>query len=95
MKSFSNGRVHGHGFYDRTAPSITQLSVLVSELHAGENGRLELTCMATIPAFISHKGQYADLRTQTVIGMCILFDKNALSRFISPLISLGFDVVAL
>lgn len=70
-KSFSNNRVHGqhgHGWYDRTAPSITQLSVEVEELHAGENGRLELTCMATIPAFISHNGKYADIRQQTVIS---------------------------
>lgn len=72
MKSFSNGRIHGHTFYDRTAPSITQLSVQVSELHAGDNGQLELSCRATIPAFVSHNGNYADKKETTVISKYFL-----------------------
>lgn len=67
-KSFSNGRIHGHGYYDRTAPSITRLSVEVSDLHVGENGLLELTCMATIPAYLSHNEQYANIRKTTEIS---------------------------
>lgn len=52
----------------RGVPSTTQLTVAVSELHALENGRLELTCMATIPAYVNTGDSFADAKLHTVPG---------------------------
>jgi hypothetical protein len=38
----------------------------VSELHFDANGRLELTCVSTIPASVGPDGQYADFKTTSV-----------------------------
>ncbi|CRK92440.1 CLUMA_CG006007, isoform A [Clunio marinus] len=56
----SNRRMHP-GTY-----SISQLSIEVSELHAGANGRLEITCLSTIPANVAPGEQYADYKTFSV-----------------------------
>lgn len=66
-KPFSNGRVHGHGYFERKSSSTTQLSVEVSELHGGDDGLLSLTCMSTIPGYVSHNEKYADMRKHSVI----------------------------
>ncbi|CAG9766357.1 unnamed protein product [Ceutorhynchus assimilis] len=65
-KSFSNGLIHGHGYFETRAPSIKQLSIEVSQLHAGDDGRLRLTCMATIPGYVNNESDYADIRNATV-----------------------------
>ncbi|CAO1390958.1 unnamed protein product, partial [Diamesa tonsa] len=46
--------------------SSSQLSIEVSELHADINGRLEITCLATIPANVDPGEQYADFKTFSV-----------------------------
>lgn len=43
----------------------SQLSIEVSELHA-LNGRLEISCLATIPAHVKPGEQYADYKTYSV-----------------------------
>jgi hypothetical protein len=48
--------------------SSSQLSIEVSELHAGSNGRLEITCLSTIPASVLPGEQYADYKTFSVKG---------------------------
>lgn len=48
--------------------SSSQLSIEVSKLHAGANGRLEITCLATIPAQIGIDEEYADYKTHSVKG---------------------------
>ncbi|XP_072397935.1 uncharacterized protein [Diabrotica undecimpunctata] len=62
-KSFSNGMIHGHGYFDQKAFSIKQLSVEVSDLHVGDDGQLTLTCISTIPGYVNNLENYADLRT--------------------------------
>lgn len=44
----------------------SQLSVAVSELEPGSNGKLEITCLATIPAHVGPGEQYADYKTYSV-----------------------------
>ncbi|XP_018363642.1 PREDICTED: uncharacterized protein LOC108761536 [Trachymyrmex cornetzi] len=46
--------------------ATAKLKVEVSELHAGQNGHLEISCRATIPAFPMHHEQFADSRKKTV-----------------------------
>lgn len=46
--------------------SSSQLSIKVSELHADKNGRLEITCLSTIPASIGPGGQFADFKSYSV-----------------------------
>ena len=65
-KSFSNGMVHGHGYFDQKACSIKQLAIEVSELHVGDDGELRLTCMSTIPGYINPNEVYADERKTSV-----------------------------
>lgn len=65
-KSFSNGRLHGHGYFEQKASSTKQLTIEVSELHVGEDGELRLTCMSTIPGYINDNEDYADIRKHSV-----------------------------
>lgn len=46
--------------------SSSQLTVEVSELHTALNGRLEITCLATIPAHVGPGEQFADYKTLSV-----------------------------
>ncbi|XP_015117092.1 uncharacterized protein LOC107041175 isoform X2 [Diachasma alloeum] len=56
-----------HRQHKRPLMSATsKLAIKVSELHAGDNGRLEIACQATIPDFLIHIKQYADIRNKTV-----------------------------
>lgn len=48
--------------------SSSQLSIEVSKLHAGANGRLEITCTSTIPATIPTHEQFADYKSVSVKG---------------------------
>ncbi|XP_046414401.1 uncharacterized protein LOC124176772 isoform X1 [Neodiprion fabricii] len=45
--------------------TVAQLSIEVSALHAGENGRLEISCNSTIPTYPMQNGQYADFKSET------------------------------
>lgn len=53
--------------------SSSQLSIEVSELHAGTNGRLEITCLSTIPASVGIGEEYADYKTFSVKGEKFIF----------------------
>ena len=47
-----------------------QLSLDILELHVGPEGRLELTCLSTIPEFLDpEQSDYADWKTSSVTGM--------------------------
>ncbi|XP_055699185.1 uncharacterized protein LOC129799383 [Phlebotomus papatasi] len=69
-----NGRKYRRSFGEggvvrnphRPVFSASQLSVEVSNLHAGSNGRLEITCLATIPAHVGPGEQFADYKTYSV-----------------------------
>ncbi|XP_076249834.1 cell adhesion molecule 2 [Calliopsis andreniformis] len=50
---------------DQLMSATAKLMIEVSELHAGENGNLEISCYSTIPDYPMHE-QYADVRKQTV-----------------------------
>nr|XP_022901833.1 uncharacterized protein LOC111414667 [Onthophagus taurus] len=62
-KSYFNGKIHG--YYDQIASATKQLSIEVSDLHVGENG-LRLTCMSTIPGYITDDETYADKREHSI-----------------------------
>ncbi|XP_072761367.1 uncharacterized protein [Anoplolepis gracilipes] len=51
---------------DYLMSATARLKVEVSELHAGENGRLEISCRATIPAFPMQHEKFADIKTKAV-----------------------------
>ncbi|KOC69678.1 hypothetical protein WH47_07865, partial [Habropoda laboriosa] len=53
---------HNNQLFSATA----KLTIEVSELHAGENGYLEISCYATIPDYPLNHVQYADIRKETV-----------------------------
>ncbi|XP_023036066.1 uncharacterized protein LOC6651469 [Drosophila willistoni] len=46
--------------------SISQLNVELTEQHVGSNGRMEITCLSTIPATVGQGEQYADYKTYSV-----------------------------
>lgn len=46
--------------------SSSQLSIKVSALHADENGRLEISCVSTIPARVENNEQFADFKSYSV-----------------------------
>ena len=56
----------GNRISHKAQVSSSQLSIEVSELHAGINGRLEITCLATIPAHVGPGEQFADYKTYSV-----------------------------
>ncbi|KAM0726333.1 Carcinoembryonic antigen-related cell adhesion molecule 6 [Formica fusca] len=51
---------------DYLMSATARLKVEVSALHAGENGRLEISCRATIPDFPMQHEKFADIKTKTV-----------------------------
>lgn len=57
----------GNSSRHRFVATSSQLSIEVSELHA-LNGRLEISCLATIPAHVKPGEQYADYKTYSVKG---------------------------
>lgn len=50
----------------RVAETFSELNIEISEHHTGGNGKLELTCLATIPSHIGIDEQYADYKTYSV-----------------------------
>lgn len=58
---------HSHYLMSATA----RLKVEVSVLHVGENGHLEISCRATIPAFPMQHEKFADIKTTTVLVQII------------------------
>lgn len=55
---------------NRPTYSSSQLSIKVSDLHAGLNGRLEISCMGTIPAKVGKGEMYADFKSYSVKSKC-------------------------
>lgn len=55
----------GNSTRHRLVATSSQLSIEVSELHA-LNGRLEISCLATIPAHVKSGEQYSDYKTYSV-----------------------------
>lgn len=53
---------------DNLMSSTAKLKVEVSALHAGQNGRLEISCRATIPDFPMHHEKFADIKEKMVSG---------------------------
>lgn len=60
--------------------ATAKLKVEVSALHAGQNGHLEISCQATIPAFPMHHEQFADIKKKMVSGK-FLHDRKILPSF--------------
>lgn len=59
---------HTHHKNDAYLMSATaRLKVEVSALHAGQNGDLEISCRATIPAFPMQHEKFADIKTKAVL----------------------------
>lgn len=48
--------------------SISQVNLEITEQHVGSNGRMEITCLSTIPATVGQGEQYADYKTFSVKG---------------------------
>jgi hypothetical protein len=57
-------------YHHRDLERLTaQLNLDKVELHAGPGGRLELTCLSTIPAFLGPEHtEYADLKNSSITG---------------------------
>lgn len=51
---------------DQLMSATAKLTIEVSELHAGENGYLEISCYATIPDYPLNHVEYADIKKETV-----------------------------
>nr|XP_023021843.1 uncharacterized protein LOC111510185 [Leptinotarsa decemlineata] len=81
-KSFSNGLIHGHGYFDQKAFSIKQLSIEVSDLHLGEDGQLTLTCQSTIPGYVNAMENYADFRSATKEKAKKHFSQKSINKFV-------------
>lgn len=56
-------------FIHRLSFASSQLSIRVSKLHADHNGRLEISCLSTIPAHVDPGNVYADYKSQSVKSM--------------------------
>ncbi|XP_029162290.1 uncharacterized protein LOC114933885 isoform X2 [Nylanderia fulva] len=54
--------------------ATARLKIEVSELHAGENGVLEISCRTTIPAFPTQNEGFADIKKKVV---SVYFSKEA------------------
>lgn len=52
----------------RPTHSSSELRIRVSELHADANGRLEISCVSTIPAEVDRNEEFADFRIFKVRG---------------------------
>lgn len=53
--------------------SASQLSIDVAALHPGPTGRVEITCLATIPAHVDIGEEFADYKTYSVKSKCKQF----------------------
>lgn len=61
-----------HTHHDQLLSATAKLMVKVSELHAGNNGYLEISCHSTIPDYPMNHEEYADIRKKTVSIQIIL-----------------------
>lgn len=52
----------------RATASSSQLSVDMTEQYLDSNGRVEITCLATIPEHVKQGDQYADYKTFSMRG---------------------------
>lgn len=66
----------------RVTETFSVLSIEISEDHAGGNGRLELTCLATIPSHLGNDTQYADYKTHSLKSEYIDFFITSYFRFL-------------
>ncbi|XP_023291038.2 uncharacterized protein LOC111674613 isoform X2 [Lucilia cuprina] len=46
--------------------SVSQLNIELTEQHVGPNGRMELTCLSTIPSAVGPGEQFADYKTYSI-----------------------------
>lgn len=60
--------IHMSSRHKSRKPSKRDLYVTVSELQIVATGRLEITCVSTIPEFRNIEDRFADVRNDTVIG---------------------------
>lgn len=65
--------IHMSSRHKSRKPSKRDLYVTVSELQIVATGRLEITCVSTIPEFRSIEDKFADVRNDTVIGETFVF----------------------
>lgn len=56
----------------RATASSSQLTVDMTEQYLDSNGRVEITCLATIPEHVNQGEQYADYKTFSMRGKCNL-----------------------
>lgn len=63
QRNSANVQDRKNSLYRATASEIT---IQVTEEHADMNGRLEITCIATIPDFVQPGEQYADYKTFSI-----------------------------
>ncbi|XP_014610305.1 PREDICTED: uncharacterized protein LOC106790117 [Polistes canadensis] len=61
-----------HTHHDQLLSATAKLMVKLSELHAGNNGYLEISCHSTIPDYPMNHEEYADIRKKTVSIQIIL-----------------------
>lgn len=60
--------IHMSSRHKSRKPNKRDLYVTISELQVVATGRLEITCVSTIPEFRSIEDRFADVRNDTVIG---------------------------
>lgn len=60
----------------RVTHTISQLRVELSDMHTDNNGKVEVTCLATIPARVLPGEEYADYRTVSEKSKSISFIKK-------------------
>lgn len=53
---------------DKGLFSVSQLNIELTEQHVDANGRMELTCLSTIPAAVGPGEQFPDYKTYSVKG---------------------------
>lgn len=68
VNDLNSGASSGRSLAHYVVASSSQLSIKLTESHALNNSRLEITCLATIPAAIEAGEQFADYKTRLVNG---------------------------
>lgn len=81
---------------NRPTYSSSQLSIQVSELHADSNGRLEISCLSTIPGKVSPPDEmYADFKSYSVKSEYFIFDCDLFLSCRSDMLSEGNNFISL
>ena len=68
-----------HGQHHNGSVAISQLYIDVAEHHINSNGRLEITCLATIPAHVAVGEQFADYKTHSVKSELLQYIKCSMN----------------